>query len=290
MAGIDTQTAAMIECDLTRPGYWLNRGQAGGTYPELHRHPGFELIWVERGQGECVTAKRSKTFCAGNALLIDGSTEHALRVYGGSFVRTLAHFNPAILGHPVGGETTLFADAPAIGVLKVELCAAAQARANGWIEAMFGELRAGHPGRSASIAAYLQLLLVEFHRHRRRGACPCLKPGIGEAHPHLVGAVLWHIEHHLAGSIPLDRLARELSISQRHLERSFRATTGRSIKAFWTERRLEQAAAYLDDDRVTVREAARRVGYASPFAFSRAFKRHFGVPPSTVQRGSGPRS
>jgi AraC-like DNA-binding protein len=43
------------------------------------------------------------------------------------------------------------------------------------------------------------------------------------------------------------------------------------------------AAEWLRSGRVTVADAAARLGYTSEPAFSRAFKRATGVPPSTVQ-------
>ncbi|WP_437643663.1 helix-turn-helix domain-containing protein [Sorangium sp. So ce362] len=44
------------------------------------------------------------------------------------------------------------------------------------------------------------------------------------------------------------------------------------------------ASGWLRDDRVTVAEAAVRLGYDSEAAFSRAFKRFSGLPPSSVRR------
>jgi len=48
--------------------------------------------------------------------------------------------------------------------------------------------------------------------------------------------------------------------------------------------RMHVASGWLRSDRVTVAEASQRLGYESEAAFSRAFKRFSGVPPSTVRR------
>ncbi|WP_437826459.1 AraC family transcriptional regulator [Sorangium sp. So ce1153] len=48
--------------------------------------------------------------------------------------------------------------------------------------------------------------------------------------------------------------------------------------------RMHVASGWLRDDRVTVAEAAVRLGYDSEAAFSRAFKRFSGVPPSALRR------
>jgi AraC-like DNA-binding protein len=47
---------------------------------------------------------------------------------------------------------------------------------------------------------------------------------------------------------------------------------------------MHVASGWLRNDRVTVAEAALRLGYESEAAFSRAFKRLSGVPPSSVRR------
>jgi transcriptional regulator GlxA family with amidase domain len=81
-------------------------------------------------------------------------------------------------------------------------------------------------------------------------------------------------------AVTVEEMARDLAISPRHLERCFKETVGTSIKAFWTDRRMEHAARLLRQPGVAVTDVAVRVGYASPFAFSRTFKRRFGVAPS----------
>ena len=42
---------------------------------------------------------------------------------------------------------------------------------------------------------------------------------------------------------------------------------------------MSEARKLLEDGRYNVAEVAYRVGYANPGHFSRAFSRHFGVPP-----------
>ena len=48
--------------------------------------------------------------------------------------------------------------------------------------------------------------------------------------------------------------------------------------------RLSQAASYLASDGLSVEAIARRTGYASDAALSKAFKREFGVPPGAFRQ------
>jgi len=48
--------------------------------------------------------------------------------------------------------------------------------------------------------------------------------------------------------------------------------------------RMHLASEWLRNDRLTVSEAAAKLGYESEASFSRAFKRLIGVPPSELRR------
>jgi AraC-like DNA-binding protein len=261
-------------------GYWANRGQGRSLYPQVHRHAGCELVLIHRGHGQCLTPKRAKTFSPGQVLLVDARQEHSLRVYGSAFVRTIILFDPAILSPTMTRSSRLWDMLSTAGVLKAEPCATAHARLNGWLDGLFAALAEDRADGDAVVSAYIQLILVEFDRHT--SLCQCGIQYAGTADPTVVGAVLWYIEHHLAETVTLEAVARELGISPRHLERRFKEVTGKSLRAFWIEERMEQAATLLRAGPSGVAEVARMVGYRSPHAFARAFKRQFGVAPSAL--------
>ena len=53
---------------------------------------------------------------------------------------------------------------------------------------------------------------------------------------------------------------------------------------YLTQRRMQVAAALLHGSDAALAEVARRVGYESEFAFNRAFKRHYAVPPGVYRQ------
>jgi AraC-like DNA-binding protein len=69
-------------------------------------------------------------------------------------------------------------------------------------------------------------------------------------------------------------------IGERRLRQIFQSRLGTSPKAFAEKLRLNLAGQYLHQGGMTVAKVAELLGYSSPFHFSRAFKRQFGVPPS----------
>jgi len=75
-------------------------------------------------------------------------------------------------------------------------------------------------------------------------------------------------------------LAGEVGVSRAALARRFTELVGEPPMAFLTGWRLALAADLLLDPGATVGAVARQVGYASPFTFSTAFKRRYGVSPA----------
>jgi AraC-like DNA-binding protein len=75
-------------------------------------------------------------------------------------------------------------------------------------------------------------------------------------------------------------LASCCAVSRSLLDARFRQVLGRSPMRYLTEWRMHSAEELLRTTELSVFEIARRVGYESEEAFSRAFKRRRGAPPS----------
>ena len=82
----------------------------------------------------------------------------------------------------------------------------------------------------------------------------------------------------------IDSLAREVSLSRATLTRRFTTLVGEAPLSYLTRWRMDLAAAHLRETDDAVSAIARRVGYSSEFAFSRAFARARGQPPSRYRR------
>ena len=89
-----------------------------------------------------------------------------------------------------------------------------------------------------------------------------------------------------AARLSVAGLARAVGLSRAAFARRFVLATGVSPLRFLNALRLERAAQLLGETDAGLAEVAEKVGYASEFAFSRAFKRHHGVAPSVYRRGT----
>jgi AraC-like DNA-binding protein len=81
-------------------------------------------------------------------------------------------------------------------------------------------------------------------------------------------------------------LAAEVGVSRAALARRFTDLVGEPPMTFLTGWRLTLAADQLLEPDVTVAAVARQVGYGSPFTFSTAFKRRYGVSPQAHRRAA----
>jgi AraC-like DNA-binding protein len=95
-----------------------------------------------------------------------------------------------------------------------------------------------------------------------------------------IGRALSILHANPAAPWTIEALAREVSLSRATLTRRFSTLVGEPPLSYLTRWRMELAARHLRQTENSVSTIARQVGYASEFAFSRAFSRLRGLPPS----------
>ncbi len=82
----------------------------------------------------------------------------------------------------------------------------------------------------------------------------------------------------------VESLATESGMSRSAFATRFAACVGESPMRYVTRWRMQIALSWLRESGATVAEVGNRLGYSSEAAFSRAFKRFTGVPPSAAHR------
>ncbi|WP_437995390.1 AraC family transcriptional regulator [Sorangium sp. So ce185] len=99
-----------------------------------------------------------------------------------------------------------------------------------------------------------------------------------------IGRALAAIHQRPGDPWSVESLADVAKMSRSIFSERFAALVGAPPARYLARFRMHVASGWLRDDRVTVAEAAVRLGYDSEAAFSRAFKRFAGVPPSSLRR------
>lgn len=84
--------------------------------------------------------------------------------------------------------------------------------------------------------------------------------------------------------LSISSLAKRLNLNRSYFSTLFKKQTGVPPQRYLNDYRLEKAAKLLTDHRYSATEAAHSTGYPDVFAFSRMFKRKFGVSPSGYKK------
>lgn len=93
-----------------------------------------------------------------------------------------------------------------------------------------------------------------------------------------------YIESCSNNHICVQEIADIFSLSSRHFVRRFRETTGQSVHQFIKQAKVRQAKTLLMDRKLSIKEVAHRMGFASHANFSDSFLRQTGERPGAFRR------
>jgi AraC-like DNA-binding protein len=161
-------------------------------------------------------------------------------------------------------------------------------------------LVSGHAG--GALAAYVQFALAESKQPRMGGQCvlgrlselmfvdvvrhyletlPADRTGwLAGLRDPFVGRALSAIHRDPAHDWTIESLAKNVGLSRSALAERFTQFVGQPLMQYLTNWRMQLAANHLLSGTESVAVIANRIGYESEAAFSRAFKKAVGTPPS----------
>lgn len=136
------------------------------------------------------------------------------------------------------------------------------------------------------IESAANMILVEMARYGRRLWKTSGNSGASQGlTPWQLRRINERIEASLEIGYPsLEELARLCGISQSHLMRTFKVSTGWQIHKYIAEERMRAAKLMLAKDQVPTKEIAARLGFRSPAYFATAFLRMAGMTPTEYRR------
>jgi AraC family transcriptional regulator len=148
---------------------------------------------------------------------------------------------------------------------------------DGTVLAIGTQLRRAHvTGLSDVAASTLAHRLADHYAGVR-------SPKIGRLGAGTIDRVADLVEARIGDVLALDDLAAEVALSPFHFHRCFRATTGLAPHAFVTARRMDRARLLVSTTAQPIDRIAASVGFTNVSHFRRIFRRHHGVPPSTMR-------
>ena len=134
------------------------------------------------------------------------------------------------------------------------------------------------------VEAYMQEIICCVYRifSRKSPKSYILNTG-SSADEKLVYDVIHYIDVNMETMENLSDLSREFGYSYTHIAQKFSASTGESLKTYHTKRRFEKANDYLNRG-YSITKVAETMGFKSIHAFSRAYKKHFGLAPREYKK------
>lgn len=92
-----------------------------------------------------------------------------------------------------------------------------------------------------------------------------------------------YITYHYNERLKINELADYIGVNRSYLASSFKKTFGCSPQEFLVNLRMEKAKVLLKKQDMSISAVANAVGYTDQLAFSKVFKQHFGMSPSTYK-------
>ena len=91
--------------------------------------------------------------------------------------------------------------------------------------------------------------------------------------------VMMYIDEHVYEMKNLREVARAIGYNYSYISTLFHNTCGITLNSYFKTKRMNEAKKLLSDSRMSISEIARVMNYSSVYAFSKAFKEHFGSSP-----------
>ncbi len=145
------------------------------------------------------------------------------------------------------------------------------------------ESRILKPGGDTIITHLADILVIQAIRKWINSAPEANEGWFAALRDKQVGKALTAIHREPERHWTVDSLAKEVAMSRSAFSAKFSQMVGNSVKRYLTKLRMQIARNNIEKHSTSLTVIAEQLGYASEAAFSRAFKRIFGVPPGSFR-------
>lgn len=238
-------------------------------YPP-HIHKSIECIYVTKGTLELGAGEMLYHMEEGDFGIIFPNVIHHYQVFGGSGQRGIYFLIPPVFAGP-------FAE-------KLKTCVPEKPVVPGSCvhpDIPYAMRRILETGEEEKVLrqAFTQIILartIPFLRLLNRAEQP--------GHDIVYDTVVYMAGHYREEEMSLTRMAQELGYSPYALSRVFSQTFHTNFNRYLNELRLERAVVLLENDRLSVTEAALEAGFTSMRTFNRAFQEKMRMSPREYRK------
>lgn len=130
-------------------------------------------------------------------------------------------------------------------------------------------------------AKVLELLLLQLEQMNQTGTTLCTD--LKKADVDKMYAIKELLEQNTDAQFRLTDLARNVGTNEFTLKKGFKALFGTTVFDYWHQLKMEKARKLLVEDGWNVQQVSEEIGYMHAHHFSTAFKKRYGVSPSTLK-------
>ncbi len=152
--------------------------------------------------------------------------------------------------------------------------------------AMAREVNGARVGSAGLLARLADVLAAFIIRNWVEDGCGSTAGWIAAVRHPEIGKVLAALHRDPGRGWTVDMLARVMGASRSRFAQRFAEVVGETPARYLAQVRMHQARLWLTRDGLRVSDVARRLGYESDAAFSRAFKRTLGESPGHARSGA----
>ena len=254
----------------------------------LHGHRFFEVVLIVEGlgwhrvDGSAHRAEARSLFVVAPGTLHDctdpGTARGWILLFAPEALAPRSDLAPSLKAHRLLKVFEDRADAPRPATV---LPAERFSFWNATLARIEGELARRDEHYEHAVAAALQLLLIDLARQTlTTDARSDAERGGHDA----IERALRYVDAHFLEDLTATHVAAHAGRSLAHLTTLLRERTGLTVGAWIAERRMREARRLLIETDLSSEEIAARIRYSSADAFSRAFRRLYGVSPTTWRR------
>ena len=100
----------------------------------------------------------------------------------------------------------------------------------------------------------------------------------------LLSSSILYMENNLDKNLMIEDVARHLNVSRNSFSKKFKATFNTSPHKYFLSLKLSKAATLLESSEKNINEISDSLGFTDNYVFSKIFKKHFGVSPTTYRK------
>jgi len=262
---------------VTQGGCWLRFPD----HEDVFLKPG-DLALLPRGEGHCISHEPSSPCVPFFDIPVTKLSERfELMRYGGGGEQT--HLICGILSFDHMAGKKLIEQLPALIHIKSDNGELPQ-KLQTLIQLMAEEASTLGAGGETIVAHLADIIVIHAIRYWIEHSPEAQQGWLGALKDPKIGKALAIMHAHPEAQWTVDELANQAGMSRSGFSARFTEVIGTSVKQYLTEWRMNLARIKIMQSPISLIDLAEELGYTSEAAFSRAYKRVFGVPPLRPSR------